>query len=301
MRNDLRDTIGVLLAVLVVTGCAQSGDEPERTSNSVFVSIVPLEFFAQTVGGSRVRVQSLVGPGQSPATYEPTAKQLTALADSKIFFTVGVPVETQLIPRVRSGFPGVEIVNVLEGVPIEGARAERTGDEGPDGSGDHHEFDPHVWLSPPLAKMIARNMTDALSRIDPERAAEYLQNYERLARDLDSLDAEIKRILAPIRGEELVVFHPAYGYFAAEYGLRQVAIESGGVAPGSQRLTRLIEHARARHVKAIFVQPQFSSTAAETVAETIGAKVIQLDPLARDYIENLREMAITIRSVYTNG
>jgi len=260
-----------------------------------------LEFFVERVGGSRVEVQSLVGPGQSPATYEPTTRQLAALADSKLFFTVGVPIETQLLPRIRTSFPGVGIVDVLEGIPLTPPSTERLGQVPDGGAGHRHELDPHVWLSPRLAAMMSRNVLNALSRIDPEHSDEYRRNFEQLEKDLARLDAEIKRVLAPIRGKEMVVFHPAFGYFAAEYGLRQVAIESGGVTPSSQQLARLIQHARARQVKAIYVQPQFSPTAAQMVADEIGAVVIELDPLSRDYVKNLRTMAIKILSVHVNG
>ena len=99
----------------------------------------------------------------------------------------------------------------------------------------------------------------------------------------------------------MIVFHPAYGHFANEYGLSQVAIERGGVPPGSRQLALLIERAREKGVKAIFTQPQFSSTTAEAIAETIGADVIQLDPLARDYVENLWDIAIKIQSAFEDG
>jgi zinc transport system substrate-binding protein len=300
MRIDPRHFF-LLLALFALTGCAPAGEDSRRTGNSIYVSIVPLEFFAERVGGPNVTVRSLVGPGQSPATYEPTAKQMADLAESKVFFTVGVPIETQLVPRVRSGFPSVEIVDVRDGMPLADIEVVRLVDDSDGGAGHDHEADPHVWLSPRLARTIAGNMSKTLSRIDPAHAVEYQRNYQSLVQELDRLDAELTQLFAPLRGKELVVFHPAYGYLANEYGLKQVAIEAGGVNPGSRRLVQLISRARSRGVKAIFVQPQFSSTAAEAVAEEIGAEVILLDPLSREYVENMWDMAIKIHSAFTNG
>jgi zinc transport system substrate-binding protein len=290
-----------LLALFAALSCASEGDPSQRVGNRVFVSIVPLEFFAERIGGSRVTVRALVGPGQSPATYEPTAKQMTELAESDVLFTVGVPMEERLVPRVRSGFPTVAVVDVREGMPLREADYERLIDEPVSGAEHVHETDPHVWLSPRLSMTIAKNMAETLSRLDPQHAAEYRRNYRLLVEELERLDADLTQLFAPHRGKELVVYHPAYGYFANEYGLEQVAVEAGGVAPGSRRLAQLIAQARARGVKTIFVQPQISPTAARTIAEVIGAEVIQLDPLARDYIENLWDMAIKIQSAYANG
>jgi zinc transport system substrate-binding protein len=301
MRNVLL-LILVLPALCALLGCAQSGDVTTAPgSYSVYVSIVPLAYFAESVGGPYVTVHSLVAPGQSPATYEPTTKQMTALAESKVFFVTGVPVETQLVPRIRSMFPSVDIVDVREGMPMQEVAVERLTNDTRGSGGHHHESDPHVWLSPRLAKTIAKKMSDTFSEIDPAHSQDYFQNFQLLAAELDRLDSEITRLLAPVRGREMIVFHPAYGHFANEYGLSQVAIERGGVTPGSRQLALLIERAREKRIKAIFTQPQFSSTAAEAIAEEIGAELIHLDPLARDYVENLWDIAIKLQSAFEDG
>lgn len=299
MRIDPRQFC-LLLALFAAVGCEPEKDDAPRSAISIYVSIVPLEYFAGHIGGANARVRSLVGPGQSPATYEPTAKQLAELAESEVFFTVGVPIERQLVPRVRSAFPSVHVVDVRDGMPLADIEIERLAGDPGEPADHEHEADPHVWLSPRLAKSIAGKMSETLSRIDPAHAVEYHRNYQLLVQELDRLDAELTQLFAPLRGKELVVFHPAYGYFVNEYGLKQVAIEAGGVNPGSRYLVHLISRARSRGVKAIFVQPQFSSTAAEAVAEAIGADVVVLDPLARDYVENMWDIAIKIHSSFTN-
>ena len=302
--NSSATVIAFIIAV-ALGGCGDSGDKREREEpdrKSVFASIVPVEYFARRIGGRYIDTHSLVEPGGSPATYEPTTKQLAFLARAEAFFIVGVPMEASLVPRIRSNFESVEIVDVRDGIPLMRPEAGFQSPDGPRASPNHHhEFDPHVWLSPRNAGIIAWNICESLVRIDPEHAFEYADNLRELLADLGSLDAKIAKLLAPYQGQELFVFHPAYGHFAQEYGMKQVAIEEGGVTPGSRRLARLIESARERGVTAVFVQPQFSSTAAVTVADAICADVIELDPLAPDYLENLWDMATKIQSACENG
>lgn len=163
----------------------------------------------------------------------------------------------------------------------------------------HHDEggkDPHIWLNPRWMKMQARTIADTLIELDPGAEARFEANYAALARDLDALDASLRAALAPVQGGTLFVFHPAWGYFADEYGLVQTAIETEGKAPTAQQLARLIEQAKAADVRVIFVQPQMSTQSAQAVAEAIGGAVVPINPLARDYIANLEAVASSIRA-----
>jgi zinc transport system substrate-binding protein len=283
---------GLLVATLAV---ACSGERTNTGARpAVFVSILPQAYFVERIAGGRVDLHVVVGPGQSPETYEPTAKQLSLLADSRILFTIGMPFERALMPRIRANFPGVAIVDTHAGIPLRGMWEERSAaarQPPPDAK------DPHVWMDPRLAKTLAKNILDAITAVLPDEAADLQANFDTLAADLDSLDAEISRMLKPLAGRDIVVYHPAYGYFCDAYGLRQVAIEVGGVEPGSRYLADLIASLREGGVKVIFVEPQSAQTTAEAVAHAIGGRVAVLDPLASDYIENLRRIAIEIHSV----
>lgn len=143
--------------------------------------------------------------------------------------------------------------------------------------------------------MQAQRMAEALIEADPEHAGVYGANLEELRMDLDRLDQELAEILAPLRGSAIFAFHPAYGYLAAEYGLTQIAIEENGLDPGPRHLAKVIDEGKRLGVRAVFVQPQFSKASAQRVAREIGAEVVVLDPLARDYIGNLRKMGEALR------
>jgi zinc transport system substrate-binding protein len=151
--------------------------------------------------------------------------------------------------------------------------------------------DPHVWTSPPLVKIIAATVRDTLSELDPAHRAEYGTNYEAFAADLDRLDRDIRVLLQTVPTRTFMVFHPAWGYFADTYRLKQIPIETGGKEPGARTLARVIDTGRREGVKVIFVQAQFSRRAAETIAQDLGARVVAVDPLSEDYLDNLRRVA----------
>ncbi len=261
---------------------AQEAVEPLK----VFVSILPQAYFVKQVGGEYVNVQVLVGPGQSPHTYEPTPRQMTALAEARLYFSIGVPFERQLLGKISATFRNLEVVDTRRGVPLRAIEGEKH-----DGH-DHAEAeDPHIWLSPRRVKIQADNICRALVAYDSTHASFYQRNLDIFNQQLDDIDREIMLKLALYKGSKFYAFHPSYGYFADDYGLVQVAVEIEGKEPGARQLAVLTDQARADGVKVIFVQPQFAVKTAETIAQAVGAKVVALDPLAEDYINNLKFMA----------
>jgi len=299
-----------LVAIGLLSGCASDQGESDAASRlSCFVSVLPQAYFVERIGDGFVDVRVFVGPGQSPATYEPTPRQLARLGDSRLYFAIGMPFEDRILPRMRTGFPLLQIVETQTGVPYRLQQHRRTSvsddtlHRGASSAGfasthDHRGSvrDPHVWLDPRLAKTIADNIRAALIHVDPSHAMYYERNYRTLVADLEELDQEISGILSSVRGSEFLVFHPAFGYFADAYGLTQVSIETGGVSAGTGHLARTIDRAIAGGITAIFVQPQFSQTAAQTIADEMGIQLVMLDPLAPDYMDNLRRMAAKIQA-----
>jgi zinc transport system substrate-binding protein len=169
---------------------------------------------------------------------------------------------------------------------IQGLDQERAGEHRRRG-----EPDPHIWLSPRLAKIIAANLARALEKLDPAHAAVYRRNLAALDHDLDRVDARLAKALAPLKGREFLVFHPAFGYFGDAYGLKQIPVRIEGKRPGPKSLARVIQLARDRHIRVIFVQSQFPPKAAQRIAQAIGGVATVMDPLARDYLANLERMA----------
>ena len=261
----------------------------------VFVSIDPQVYFLERVGGTHVTVEVLIGKGHSPHTYEPTPQQTAKLAQARAFFGIGVPAEQGLLKKIKKTHRNLLMVNTQKGVPyrtIEGH--DHPGEEAHHKAVNRKTPDPHIWMNPRLVKVQARNIRDALTRLDPGHARDYAANLRTFEADLDRIDARIARILAPMKGRKIYVFHPSFGYFTDAYGLVQVPIEMEGKEPSARQVAGLIERAKQDGVKVIFVQPQFSRKSAEAIAKAIGGTVVPIDPLARDYLANLEYIAVTI-------
>jgi len=253
------------------------------------VSILPQAYFLERVGGEGLAVEVLVGPGQSPHTYEPTPKQMASLGSADLYVRIGIPFEEALARKVASLAPNLMVVEGWQGIELQPMAEADHGH--PVGDHDHGRLDPHFWLDPLLVKVHAATVCEALCRLDPQRAPEFRANLAALQADLDALHARLQARLAAVAGRTMYVFHPAYGYLAHRYGLEQVAVQVEGKEPSARQTAELVERARAAGVSALFVQPQFSSRAAEVIAEAVGAELVPLDPLARDYIANMDRMA----------
>ncbi len=264
----------------------------ESDVNNVFVSILPQKYFAERVAGEHVKVTVMVGNGKSPATYEPTPKQMVLLDNSQLYFKIGVPFESIWIDAIRELNPDLEIIECCteiitrhdEGNSLEHNVEEQNAKEH---AKKEHALDPHIWTSPVNAKYIALKMKNALIDSYPVYAKEFEINYSRLIEDLDRLDQDIKSSLAHLKNRYIVVSHPSWGYYAEAYDLIQVPIEVEGKEVRAKSLVKLIEFARSKNINRIFVQKQFNKNSAEIIAREIAADVIELDPLAEDYIANL--------------
>ncbi len=262
-----------------------------QTGLSVFVSIIPQKFFVEKIGGSRVTVQAMVRPGANPATYEPRPSQMAALASARLYFAIGVPFEKAWMKRIAAANPRMRIVPTQQGIE-KMPMATFLHDDKPHRRGI---LDPHIWLSPRLVKIQAGHIARALSEADPLHRQQYENAYQHFLRELDALDTDLTHIFAAQKGLEFMVFHPSWGYFARDYGLRQVPVEIEGKTPKPAQLKRLIEHARRRGIRLILVQPQFSRKSAQLIARAIGARIVEADPLAEDWAQNLRRCAAAIQ------
>lgn len=263
----------------------------------VFVSIDPQVYFLERIGGPRVHVEVLIGKGHSPHTYEPSPLQTAKLAQARAFFGIGAPAEKGLLKKIRKTHRNLLLVNTQKGVTyrtLDGHDHDHPGEQVHHGTANHRTPDPHIWMSPRLVQIQARNIADALSRLDPVHAGQYAANLRAFEADLTRIDARIARLLAPMKGRKIYVFHPAFGYFTDAYGLVQVPIEMEGKEPSARQLAGLIDRAKQDKVKIVFVQPQFSAKSAEAIAKAIGGTVVPIDPLARDYLANLERIAAAI-------
>ncbi|HNT69999.1 MAG TPA: zinc ABC transporter substrate-binding protein [Syntrophorhabdaceae bacterium] len=286
----------ILIALMSVASFyCSAGAGQTKAGMAAFVSIEPQAYFLERIGGQRVDAEVLVGEGQSPATYEPSPQQMARLSSAKAYFAIGVPFEKNFVNKIRQAHRELVVVETQRGVPyryLDNHRHDHDGKASIERPG--RTPDPHIWMDPKLVKVQARNIYNALCRLDPSNCKEYSGNLQAFLSDLDRIDQRIASALAPFKGSNIYVFHPAFGYFADSYGLRQVPIEIEGKEPGARQLAVIINRAKKERVQVIFVQPQFSTKSAETIAKSIGGAVVPINPLSRDYLSNLEKIAAKI-------
>jgi zinc transport system substrate-binding protein len=288
--------LGLLALVLSGLACPHANADSASDKLVVWVSIAPQRFFVERIAGERADVHVMVGTGLSPATYEPTPKQMASLEKADLYLRIGVPFEESLIAKILVLMPDLTMVDGRRGIELEPMSRNTSLPGFRSGHGkehDHHSgrLDPHFWLDPLLVKIHAEAICQALCTADPGQGPHFRRNLRAFQQELDAVHALVAKRLSDFRGKDLLVFHPAYGYLARRYGLNQIVVESEGKRPSARQLAVLIDGAKKAGIRSVFVQPQFSDSTAQALAEAIGARVVALDPLAEDYLTNLGAMA----------
>ncbi len=252
----------------------------------VAVTILPQAEFVERIGGDKVQVTVMIPPGANPHTYEPTPSQMVSLSDAKIYAKVGSAIEFEVawMDKLIAINPAMLVVDCSQGITLQQMTVAGEGE--PAGS-----MDPHIWTSPRNAAVMVQNIASGLIQLDPANQAYYEQNRDAYLQEINRLDADIRSGLAGVQNRVFMVYHPAFGYFAAEYGLTQLPIEAEGKEPTAAGIQRLIEQAKELNIKVVFIEPQFNPQSAEVIASEIGGQVIAIDDLARDYLYNMRAMA----------
>lgn len=282
----------IILSVVFIY-CGSPGSDISGAKFLITVSILPQKYFVHRIAGVGDNldfdIHVMIPPGHSPATYAPTPQQMKALSHSKLYFRIGhIPFEKAWMKNIAANNPRLKIIDTSVGVDLI-----ETGEAEDDLHQDNHHhagIDPHIWLSPRAVKIQAKHILDAMIEIDSKNQEFYKENYRLFLLDIDRLDREIKAVLEKCRGRKLMVFHPAWSYLAREYGLEQLPIEVEGKAPNPANLKKIIDIARKENIRIIFVQEQFDTNSARAVAAEIGGRVVKIDPLAPDWLDNMKRI-----------
>lgn len=260
---------------------------------------MPQKYFVEKIGGELVTVNVMVEPGMSAETYEPLPQQLSNLSKSSAYISIGVPFEQTWLEKIKSANTNIPIINSgagIDKIPMIGHHHDHEEiDE------HHHEqegekieaenLDPHIWLSPKLAKIQAKNIYQELVKLDPKNQTIYKENLDKFIIEIEDLDQQITDKFANINKRKFVIYHPAWGYFAKDYNLQQIPIEFEGQEATTAELVNLVKEAKSDNITVIFAQPQFSSKTVDTLAKEIGGEVVLLDDLAENWSENLLDVA----------
>ena len=265
----------VLLIVTIATPITCLANE----KINVFVSIVPQQYLVQRIAQQYANVYVMVKADQSPETFEPSPKLMLHYAKSQVYFTIGMPFEKIWIDRVASLNSDILVV------PTEKVLS----------SSKQLQHDPHSWLSPKESLKQADIIRDHLIKFMPQYKVQLQANYEQLIEEIKVLDNELRQLFQSTSQTRFIVYHPAFSYFAEHYALEQIAIEVNGNEPSAKHIYRIIKKMKDHKVAYIIVEKQFNQSVATTIASSVDAKLLVLDPLALDYLSNMRDIAAKIK------
>lgn len=282
----------ILLSLLLffVLGCNSVKDDTPAIS----VTIEPQRYFVEKITGNNFKVNTIVPPGTSPESYDPTPSQMVALGKSLLYFKVGyLGFENAWGKTLEENNTNVKVVNTSnEIVLIEGdEHFIEIGEHQHHDGHDHQGVDPHIWSSPKSALIMAENMLNALVEIDVENQKVYRDNFTTLRAEIIEVDKKITSLLENAPVKSFIIYHPALGYFARDYNLTQYSIEFEGKNPSPQQLKQMIDFAKKQGIKTIFVQKGFDMKNAESLAKEVGASIHSIDPLSYDWSDEMINIA----------
>lgn len=307
MEKDFKILSIVVLIILIVSGMliyffnyhnSSNYHNDSNVPNSKIVvaaSVLPQKEFIEKVGGDKVQVIIMVPPGADPHTYEPKASQMEQITNAQMYVQVGSGIDFEMswMDKMKSLNRNMLVINDSNGIAfipsIENiSTIEKNGENF--SSAGIIESDPHVWVSPKNAQVMVENIYQGLVKIDPKNKEYYLINKENYLKELRNLDKNITNQLSNQKGSKILVYHPSWGYFCRDYGMTQIAIEKEGKDPTPKEMMNIINLSKKDNITAIFVSPQYNTRSSEVIASEIGAKLVFIDELAPDYINNMKKI-----------
>lgn len=250
---------------------------------SFLVTIEAQKYFLKRIAGPEAKVFTLIPPGYDPHSFEPKAGDVKIMATTKAYFTIGLGEEKQWIKKVQAVSPKGKIFNMWKA------------EEGPGGSkGQTHDQDPHVWLSPSLGKEIARNTFKALVDMDPDNRSAYQRGLIACLEELESFKKTLEQRISGCNRKAFLTYHPAFGLFAEEFGLRQISIEREGREPKPKDLIRTEDEIKKHGIKTLLVQPGSPRSSQKAFAQRLGLSMKSVDPIVEGWMAELEKVVSTL-------
>ena len=268
---------GLILAYLAV-------DRTDSTNNDkigVIVTIGPEVEFVKAVGGDKVDVTLMVPPTADVHTYEPLPGQLSKVSNAQLYVQVGssIEFENNYMDKLKAANPNMLVINASKGIQL----IPNTADE------DGH-LDPHVWMSPRNARIMVNNIYEGLIQVDPENKDYYRENKDQYLLKLEELDKNTTKLLEG-KTKPILIFHPAFGYYARDYNLTMISAMVNDEEPSPQRIAMMVDVARQYNITMVYVEPQFNPKYMQSIASQIGGQVLQVSVLDENYLENMKKVA----------
>lgn len=254
---------------------------------TVLVTIAPYAYFVERIAGGTVQIETLVPPEMNIHIYEPSPRLVQTSGNAQVWFRIDEPFEKKILKAFQERNPKMQIVNLQDGLPLineENLIRASCGHY-------HGGKDLHTWASPRLALQQSQMIANKLIALFPEQKDLYQTNFERLAADLNALDQELTSMLAPLKGEAILISHPSLGYFCHDYGLLQLSVECEGKDPRPKDVEQILALAQVHKVRCVLVQKGFNNQGAYYFSSKLKLHNYKIDPYAKDYLNNMRTIA----------
>ncbi|MCX8085226.1 MAG: zinc ABC transporter substrate-binding protein [Calditerrivibrio sp.] len=271
----------ILASLMIIIGTVNI----HASSKTLAVTILPQQYITERIAGAYWKVLSIIPQGANPHVYEPKPAIIKELASTRYYFSLETSLDELWLKKILKNNPNLKIYRMDKNI----TKLEMRDHDHQHGKKLFH--DPHIWLSFDNLKVIAENTYNAISEIDPDNKKIYEFNYKSLIKEIDQTKIDLTEILKDKKSRNILVFHPAWGYFAKEFSLKQIVIEYEGKEPSPKRLKDIIKLAKDNNIKAIFIQPQISSSTVELLSKELKANVIQINPLEYNVLDNLKKVA----------
>lgn len=269
-----------IIAILsCVAACGSNADT--RHSKSISVTIPPLQGIVKEIVGNDYKINVILPKGATPENYSPTVAQMAAIEHSEYLFNIGtLPFEQQIVSKLKSA-KGANIQMVADGIEL----IEGSCEHGHTHHEHHHSHDPHVWMSMDGLLDIVDNIARPIINSNPD-STKYVANYEAIKQRLIVNKQRYAKLLdaAP---RHFLIYHPALGYLAQEFGLEQIALENDGKAPTPAGVINIVEKAQAEGLKYMLYQAEYPLDVVKPIAEVLGVKPILINPLSDNIFEEL--------------
>lgn len=278
----MKSLIVPLAIITVLVSCVPADNDTDN--ELITVSIEPFRYFVSAIAGDDYTINVIVPPGASPATYEPPPAVIKGINNSELIIINGyLGFEMAWIDRVTGMNEDADILRLSDNQDLIAADSHRHGDL------IHYTgVDPHFWVSPLRAAIIARDIKDILVDKNPDGAQLYNENYLKLDSVIRAADSYVKSALDEKDEISFMIYHPSLTYLANDYGLNQIPVEHEGKEPSPSELKKLIDTGRNKNIKTIFVQKEFDRRNAELIGNEIGAETVVIDPLSNEWDKSVK-------------
>ncbi|MBC1230235.1 zinc ABC transporter solute-binding protein [Listeria booriae] len=302
----------LLVAAVFLAGCGDNSDaKKDNDKLTVYTTVYPLQYLASQIGGTYVDAHSVYPAGSDAHSFDPTQKDMMNIADSDLFFYIGLGMEG-FVDKAKQSLKNENVKFVVTTdklhLPTMSHEEEDHEHEEDEDGHDHGDINPHVWLDPNYMITMAATVRDNLSKELPAQKETFNKNYEKVVSQLKTLNTDYKTMADTAKHKDFVTAHAAYGYWEKEYGLKQIPIAgiSTSDEPSQKKLTTIVNTIKSEKIPYILLEQNTNSKIADVIQKETDTKTLKLHNLEtltqkdidakRDYMSIMKDNLAALKT-----